>query len=83
MVMQELLTINELAAKLKVSPWTIRAWCSKKFIPYFKLRGCVRFQEREIDLWLKKNISHGRSVYRLRIEAAMGSKNGGIQADNS
>ncbi len=72
--MEELLTVKELASKLKVSPWTIRAWCSKKFIPYFKLRGCVRFQEREIELWLKKNISLGRSFYRLRIEEAMAAK---------
>jgi len=64
---EELLTIKEVAAKLKISPWTIRAWCSQKFIPYFKLRGSVRFREREVELGLKKNISLGRSVRRLRI----------------
>jgi excisionase family DNA binding protein len=62
--MEELLTIKEVAAKLKISSWTIRAWCSQKFIPYFKLRGSVRFREREVELWLKKNISLGRSVRR-------------------
>ncbi len=67
---EELLTIKEVAAKLKISPWTIRAWCSQKFIPYFKLRGSVRFREREVELGLKKNISLGRSVRRIRIEAA-------------
>ncbi|MEI9478806.1 MAG: helix-turn-helix domain-containing protein [Deltaproteobacteria bacterium] len=72
--MEELLTIKEVAANLKVSPWTIRAWCSQKFIPYFKLRGAVRFREREVELWLKKNIGLGRSVRRLRIEAAMKSQ---------
>ena len=72
--MEELLTIKELAAHLKVSPWTIRAWCSKRFVPYFKLRGLVRFRASEIDKWLRQNYRAGRSVYRLRIEAAMDSR---------
>lgn len=71
--MEELLTVKELAAKLKLSVWTLRAWCSQKYIPYFKLRGGVRFRESEIERWLKKNISQGRSLHRLRIEAKMAS----------
>jgi excisionase family DNA binding protein len=66
--MEELLTVTELAGMLKVSPWTIRAWCSQKYIPYFKLRGSVRFRTSEIDQWLKKNSSPGRSLHRLKIE---------------
>ena len=75
--MEELLTIKELAANLKVSVWTIRAWCSKSFVPYFKLRGAVRFRASEIDKWLRQNYRAGRSVYRLRSEAAIASKESG------
>jgi len=69
--MEELLTIQEVAGLLKVSPWTIRTWCSKKYIPYFKLRGLVRFRAREVEIWLRKNISQGRSKSRLDIEEKM------------
>jgi len=69
--MGELLTVKELATQLKISPWTLRAWCSMKFIPYFKLRGSVRFRESEVEAWLKKNASPGRSRHRLAIEEAM------------
>lgn len=72
--MEELLTVKELAAKLKVSVWTLRAWSSQKYIPYFKLRGAVRFRESDVERWLKKSISIGRSLHRLRIEAAMDSR---------
>jgi excisionase family DNA binding protein len=71
---EELLTIDELAGRLKVSPWTIRAWCGKSFVPFFKIRGLVRFRASEIDKWLRQNYRAGRSVYRLRIEAAMALK---------
>ncbi len=73
--MVELLTINEIAEKLKVSPWTIRSWCSQKYIPYFKLRGLVRFRADVVEKWLNKNSRQGRSLHRLRIEASAGSSN--------
>lgn len=57
--MEALLAVNELAAKLKVSVWTFRTWCSQKYIPYFKLRGAVRFRESDVAQWLKKSISLG------------------------
>ncbi len=65
-----LLTVEDIAAALKVSPWTIRGWCSKKYIPFLKLRGCVRFRELDVENWFKKNLSHGRSRHRLAIEGA-------------
>jgi len=66
--MEELLNVEELAQQLKVSPWTIRAWCSKKYIPFFKLRGCVRFSPQEVTRWFSKNQSLGRSLTRLKVE---------------
>ena len=66
--MEDLLTIDELAAKLKVSRWTIRAWLAKSFIPSFKLNGLVRFRSSEIDAWLRQKYRAGKSVYRLRKE---------------
>ena len=67
----EILTVNEVAEKLKVSPWTIRAWRSIGYIPYFKLRGVIRFRMSEIEKWLRKNERSGRSLHRLKIEEKM------------
>ncbi len=69
--LEELLNVTELAGILKVSPWTIRAWCSQKYIPYFKLRGSVRFRASEVEKWLKGSQKPGRSLHRLGIEASM------------
>lgn len=72
--MVELLTVQELAIKLKVSPWTVYGWVSQNFIPHHKLRSAVRFNSEEVDAWLKKNHVKGKSIQRLRIEAAMGEE---------
>ncbi len=69
--MDEILTIDEIAARLKVSPWTIRAWRSMGYIPYFKLRGVIRFRMSEIEKWLRRNERAGRSLHRLKIEERM------------
>lgn len=80
--MEELLTVEELAAILKVSPWTIRAWCSQKYVPYFKLRGSVRFRSGEIEAWLRKNQSQGRSLHRLKIERSEQAESRGLISQN-
>ena len=69
--MDEILTVDEVAQRLKVSPWTIRAWRSMGYIPCFKLRGVVRFRVSEIEKWLRKNERAGRSLHRLKIEEKM------------
>ena len=40
----ELLTVNETAAYLKLKPWTIRHWVSGRKIPFVKLGSAVRFR---------------------------------------
>jgi excisionase family DNA binding protein len=66
---EELLTIDELAGRLKVSPWTIRAWVAKRFVPFFKLGGLVRFRSAEVEVWLRQKFRAGRSVYKIRKES--------------
>ena len=67
----EILTIKELSARIKTSPWTIYAWVSKKFIPYTKLRGKLLFNWPVIEKWVAQNSIPGRSVRRLQIEQSM------------
>lgn len=73
----EIITIDELSARIKTSKWTIYGWVSKEFIPCVKLKGKLLFNWPIIEAWLVKNSHPGRSVRRLRIEQAMqGGKNG-------
>jgi excisionase family DNA binding protein len=52
--MTELLTVNEVAELLKVSPQTVRRLQSDRVIPFIKIRGSVRFTKSDITEYLKK-----------------------------
>ena len=46
----ELLTVNEAAAYLRLSPWTLRHWVCDKKIPFVKLNGVlVRFRMSDLQ----------------------------------
>jgi excisionase family DNA binding protein len=40
------------AARLQVNDKTVYAWVSLGKIPCLKVNGVIRFEERELDLWL-------------------------------
>ena len=44
--------VLEIAQYLGVSVNTIRSWVWLRKIPWFKIRGLVRFDLREIDQWM-------------------------------
>lgn len=73
--MERLLKAKETAELLGVSLDTIRKWCSTKFIPFYKFgkgrSARVGFRESQLEPWLKKSFSPGRSAQRLEIEASM------------
>jgi len=54
MNIQELLTIEDLSAYLKVSRRTIYEWLKHNKIPALKLVGQWRFQKEKIDLWIQQ-----------------------------
>jgi excisionase family DNA binding protein len=64
--MEELLTIEELSDKLKISKSTVYRWVHYDFIPHIKLGGAVRFKEKSVDKWLRDREQVGRT--RLRVE---------------
>jgi len=47
--MSNILTINDVANKLKMSTSTIYKYAEKGKIPSFKIGSCIRFFENEID----------------------------------
>ena len=46
--------VQEIAQYLGVSVNTIRSWVWLRKIPWFKIRGLVRFDLKEIDQWMKE-----------------------------
>jgi excisionase family DNA binding protein len=52
--MSDLLTIKDVAKKLKVSEITIRRWLSNRTITAIKLPQGVRFREEWLNNWLDK-----------------------------
>ena len=52
--MQELLTVEELANKLKIHKHNPYRLCHNRSIPFLKVRGLgIRFDTCEIEKWLK------------------------------
>ncbi len=58
---KELLNSAQVAEWLNVKESTIRKWTHYGFIPHVKLGRCVRFQESEIEGWLRERAEKGRS----------------------
>jgi excisionase family DNA binding protein len=58
---KELLNTAQVAEWLNVKESTIRKWTHYGFIPHVKLGRCVRFQESEIEQWLRERAEKGRS----------------------
>ncbi len=53
--MDRLLNPRQLADLMEVKPGTIYSWISRGIdIPYIKVAGTLRFNERSIQEWLKK-----------------------------
>ncbi len=47
-----LLTIKDLAERLRIKPGTLYSWAAQGKIPCRKIHGLVRFDSHEIDCWL-------------------------------
>ena len=62
----ELLTVEELSGKLKLSPKWIRQ--HQEEIGYYKLGGAVRFRPEEVSAWLEsKHIIKNRNGEPQRV----------------
>ena len=49
----ELLTIDQVADLLQVSPKTVRNWVYRRKIPHRKINGVLRFLRPEITKWIE------------------------------
>ena len=49
-----LLNVKDMATRLQVKEKTVYAWASQRKIPCVKVNGVIRFDAKEIELWLQK-----------------------------
>lgn len=60
--LEEIFTIDELAAYLKASKRTVYRLAASNQIPAFKLGGTWRFRRAELDKWIADRISNTTST---------------------
>jgi excisionase family DNA binding protein len=65
---KELLDIKQLTEWLHVKESTIRKWVHYGYIPHVKLGRCVRFQESEIEEWIRDRAEKGRATLAPEIQ---------------
>ena len=53
----DILTVQEAATYLRISPWTLRHWVSRGKVTHLKyLDGAVRFRKRDLDHFILRNL---------------------------
>ena len=57
--MDEILTIKDVAAYLKVNERTVYRLATSKKIPAFKVGKAWRFRKDELDQWIRQQSNHG------------------------
>ena len=63
--LNDMLTAEEIARRLKVRKNTIYAWVTRREIPFVKLPGnTTRFHLSAIEAWLAKRTSKGKMLSR-------------------
>jgi excisionase family DNA binding protein len=53
-VLEDLLTVRELARKMCLTEMTIYRYIAKRTIPYYKFDKAVRFIPSEVETWMKE-----------------------------
>ena len=55
MIGRKLLGINEVTEHTGLKTSTVYSWVHQRKIPYIKMGRLVKFDPKEIDLWIQKN----------------------------
>jgi excisionase family DNA binding protein len=65
--MYKLLTPHEIADFLGVKLSTIYSWTHTGFIPHIKLGSLLRFREKDVQDWVDRRATRGRTKQRLEL----------------
>ncbi len=66
--MDKLLKACEAAELLNVAESTIYQWTSQGFIPHVKIRNLVRFKAKDLEEWVSRLSTNGRTSCRIDID---------------
>jgi len=61
--MSKILTVPDLAQKIKLSTSTVYRYVSQRKIPFYKLDQAVLFREEDIDEWLESRRVEPISIF--------------------
>ena len=50
----ELLKPKDVAKQLNVASITIYKWCERGILPYFRLQGCIRLSQEDVDDFVRE-----------------------------
>ena len=50
----QLLKPKDVAKQLSVATITIYKWCERGILPHFRLQGCIRFSQEDVDAFVKR-----------------------------
>lgn len=64
---ERLLTVEEVAAWLRISKRTVRQWVLDEYIPFLKIGALVRFAPSSVREWLGNRETVGRATRRLTV----------------
>ncbi len=53
-LIENLVTVEELAGALGIAPKTVRNWVALRQIPFLRIGGKTRFRRRSIEAWLER-----------------------------
>ena len=53
-LIENLVTVEELAGAIGVAPKTVRNWVALRQIPFLRIGGKTRFRRRSIEAWLER-----------------------------
>ena len=53
---EKLLTVEEFAEAVQISPWTVRHWICDGKITYVKIGKLVRFRRSDLERFILKNL---------------------------
>lgn len=61
---RQLLTVDEVCQKLKVSSATLYRWAAARRIPSVRLMGVLRFDPEEVDNWIGEQAAQPSALRR-------------------
>ncbi len=63
----QLLTVDDVAARLQVKPRTIYHWVHERYIPSIRLGALIRFDQASVATWVKQRETAGRISRQLEV----------------